>query len=118
MIKKGGILNAKYDIIAYSKSDTPILLNQGKLIRNELHIEEEHNYIIKDLPRENDGKVMIKFQRGEGKTFMTYYCKNEENESIKNEYPIWYAENSYYGQFLKIPSIDSLKDKYNNCYWN
>ena len=117
LIKKGGILNAKYDIIAYSKSDTPILLNQGKLIRNELHIEEEHNYIIKDLPRENDGKVMIKFQRGEGKTFMTYYCKNEENESIKNEYPIWYAENSYYGQFLKIPSIDSLKDKYNNCFY-
>ena len=53
LIKKVGTQNAKYDIIAYSKSDTPILLNQGKLIRNELHIEEEHNYIIKDSNKIN-----------------------------------------------------------------
>ena len=119
LIKKVGTQNAKYDIIAYSKSDTPILLNQGKLIRNEIHIDEEHKYIIKDIPKENDGKVMIKFQKGEGKIYMTYYCKeNEENEEkIKKEYPIWYAENSHYGQFLKIPSIDLLKEEYSNCFY-
>ena len=119
LVKKVDNKNSKYDIIAYSKPDTPILLNQGKLIRNEIHIDEEQKYIIKDLPKENDGKVMIKFQKGEGKISMTYYCKEyEENgDKIKNEYPFWYANNSHYGQILKIPSIDSIKDEYKNCYY-
>ena len=112
-IKKVGEQNVKFDIIALSRTDEPILLNQGKLIRYEIHVNEKQKYIIKDIPEEIDGKVMIRFEEGDGRVNMTFQCEEEDKDNY-----LWQAETDFYGKILKVPSYKTLDTADLTCYYS
>jgi hypothetical protein len=112
-IKKVGEQNVKFDIIALSRTDEPILLNQGKLIRYEIHVNEKQKYIIKDIPEEIDGKVMIRFEEGDGRVYMTFQCEEEDKDNH-----LWQAETDFYGKILKVPSYKTLDTADLTCYYS